>query len=616
MRLMATTDLHMNLTSYDYYADRPDPSIGLTRTASLIQQARHEAATCDRLCLLFDNGDALQGAPLGDFAREHPDRAHPAMRAFKALRYDAVGLGNHDFNYGLTALNLALRDAPCPVLSSNMRRSHNRPPVGFAPYAILERLVQTKSGAVALRIGVLSFLPPQTALWDAHLLRGQVEVDDILASARAWLPELAAAGCDLIVALAHSGLDGTPAHPGMENAAIPLAELNGIDAVVAGHTHLLLPGTGHAGLDHVDAQNGLVHGKPVVMAGWAGGQLGIIDLDIQVDDAGAWRVIHATADLRPIMRRKSNGQPEPLVQEDRELAMLLAADHADTQAMMNQPVGYSDTALHSYFTFFAPDRALRVVAAAQAAILRTELPATAQHLPILSAAAPSKFGARAGPLSFTDVPAGPLSLRHVADLHVFPNELCAVIATGAILRDWLEMSASLFHQISPLSEGTPLLDPSRPGHDFDVIFGLSYQIDLSQPARFDASGDLIDAAHHRIKALSWQGQPMDDQREFVVALNSYRASGGGRVKALEQATRIPLPPITVRAALQTYLAAHETPEPLETAPDPWRLFALPGTKATALTGPAALAYFDELDGRGIAPDGLTPDGFLKLVIPL
>jgi 2',3'-cyclic-nucleotide 2'-phosphodiesterase/3'-nucleotidase len=107
LRLLGLTDLHANLYPYDYYRDCPDDSVGLARAASLVAEARREAPNC----LLFDDGDILQGTPLGDLAAEamiaHPRAVHPVIAAMNTLDYAVATLGNHDFNYGLEALERA-----------------------------------------------------------------------------------------------------------------------------------------------------------------------------------------------------------------------------------------------------------------------------------------------------------------------------------------------------------------------------------------------------------------------------------------------------------------------------------------------------------------------------
>jgi 2',3'-cyclic-nucleotide 2'-phosphodiesterase / 3'-nucleotidase len=614
LRLLATTDLHMHLTAYDYYADRADISVGLVRTAGLIHTARNEAEQSGALTLLFDNGDSLQGTPMGDLAVQSPDQPHPLMQAFDHLRYDALGLGNHDFNFGLDPLLAALRYAPCPVVCSNLRTRDGQALPGIVPSAVLDRHVHTQGGDQPVRIGILSVLPPQTVKWDEHLLHENIAVDDMTTAARHWITHLKQAGCDVVVALAHSGLDDTPEQKGMENAVVPLAALAGLDAVIAGHTHLLLPGPAHTGLEHVNAGTGDVRGKPVVMAGTAGSHLGVIDLSLKANSQGRWRVAGFDCALRPISLRDTNGALVSTTEQDRQLSALLAPAHAATRSLMHQPVGHTDQPLHSYFTFFAPDRALALVAAAQAAALRAVLAGTdLGDLPLLSAAAPCKFGARSGPLSYTDVPAGNVSLRHAADLHVFPNELRAVIITGRQILDWLEQSASLFHQIAPGSQNTPLTDPMVPGHDFDVLHGLTWQIDLSCASRFGPE----DAAGRRIGDVRLSdGSPITPDQRFVVALNNFRAGGGGDFMTLRDAEPLAVPPMNIREIICDYLSGALEPDPLANCLPAWRFKPMPATSVTVQTGPGAAAYLDELAGRNVKVAGPGADGFLRLTLRL
>ncbi|MEY8842155.1 5'-nucleotidase C-terminal domain-containing protein, partial [Cribrihabitans sp. XS_ASV171] len=305
---------------------------------------------------------------------------------------------------------------------------------------------------------------------------------DILDTAARMVPELRARGCDLVIALAHTGLRAGPARPGMENAAVPLAEQAGIDAIVAGHTHQLFPEAALAALPGTDADTGHVHGVPCVQPGAAGSHLGVIDLDLSADGRGGWTVAESRARLLSI---------DPVTPEDPEITRLAAPLHARTRARMDEAVGHSACALHSYFSFLAPDRHLSLVARAQAEALSRLLAGRPEAgLPLLSAVAPCKFGGRSGPRYFTDVPPGPLSRRHIADLHVFPNDLCGVVVTGSELRDWLEMSASLFNVIVPGHDGQILVDAEFAGHNFDVIHGVSYAIDLAATPRFSAEGEV------------------------------------------------------------------------------------------------------------------------------
>lgn len=611
LRILSTTDLHMHLTSHDYYTDRADHTVGLTRTATLIHAARAEAAHQNALTLLLDNGDGMQGTPMGEVTTNRQN--HPLMQAFEYLQFDAIGLGNHDFNFGLSALDVVLEQASCPVVCSNMRRLGQVDRT--QPYAFLDRQISVDGTDFPIRIGILSFLPPHTARWDIHLLAERVEIDDILNSAQHFVQRLQQAGCDLIVALAHTGLRSSRAFPTVEDAAIPLAAIDGIDVVIAGHTHLLLPGSEHAGMDHVNSKTGTIHGKPAIMAGSAGTHLGVIDLELHSTPEGRWQVSGQNCALHPIARRHLGGKSESLAIEDPQLVRLLAPHHRATRDHMRLAVGHVDQPLHSYFTYFAPDRSLVIVASAQAAALRPMLAHTEiSDMPLLSAAAPGKFGGRAGPLCYTDVPAGPLSLRHVADLHIFPNTLQAVILGGAQVLDWLEMSASLFQQIRPGSSGQMLVDPDMAGYAFDVLHGLQYRIDLSAPPRYWPDGSLRNAKAHRIVSATYQGVSVLPGQKFVIALNNYRANGGGNVAALDMAHALMLPRLSIRDALRAYIAKGALDDPLSTAPPPWTFSAMPGTSVTALTGPGALNHMCELKDSSVKvePVGIDENGFLTL----
>ena len=598
IRILATTDLHMTLTGFDYYADKPDPSIGMTRTASAIRNARQQAE--DSLTLLFDNGDALQGTPIGDWAVEN-DIPHPMMQAFKALEYDAIGLGNHDFGFGLDVLERFIGQAPCPVICSNLAHVDDRQP-WLRSVVLTRSIVQEET----IRIGVLSVLPPQTTMWEAHHLKDKVIAEDILTTAQRTAEALRAQDCDLVVALAHSGLEHSATQPGFENAVAPLAKIVSIDAIVAGHTHLTLPGAAHQGLDGVDAENGLVHGTPVVMAGSAGSYLGVIDLHMTKAPEGRWQItdhhcsLVATADEV----------------EDEDLSDLFKPAHLATRKMMAEPVSHTTQSLHSYFSFCAPDRGLALVAAAQAAGLRPYLHGTAfAGAPLLSAVSPYKFGGRAGPRNYTEVPVGKICLRHVADLHVFPNELRAVEITGAQLRDWLEMSAGVFNRIHPNTQ-TELTDSHRAGHNFDVVFGVTYQIDLSSPARFDSNGTLTDPTARRVRNLRFDGQTIRDDQSFVVALNNYRTSGGGHFPFVAHAENIPLPSRDIKEILRDYLSDRLPADPLDQAPYPFSLTPLNGAKTILRTGSGALEFLPELSAY--SPELLGPDaeGFERIRLTL
>jgi 2',3'-cyclic-nucleotide 2'-phosphodiesterase/3'-nucleotidase len=576
VRILGTSDIHMNLLGHDYHKEHAPRGGGLVHLAQQIRHLRTEAEEEGALCLLFDNGDILQGNPLGDCAIEQRITPHPAMIAFRHLRYDALGLGNHDLDYGMDALARVLADAPCPVISSNLRAAHPDLDRRLARSTVLERTATLSDGTRAgLKIGVCSVLPPQTMQWNAKVFHDPATITDMVQTARATITQLRSAGCGLVVLLAHTGLGPDPARPFQENAALTLTKSAGADVVLAGHTHLPMSLSKPAGGTRA----------ALALPSSAARQLALFDLTLRPTTDADWRVAEATA---RVVDRETDDR-------DDILAGLLEPAHRSTLGHLNTPIGISRNALHSYFCFCAPDRSLALIAAAQAAAIRPHIGgSSATRLPVLSAVAPGRFGGRAGPEAYTDIPPGQIRGRHLADLYAYGNDLQALLVTGAQLLDWLEMSASIFNQIPPGTRGTALISADRAGHNFDVLHGLTYEIDLTRPARFTIDGLLTEDGNRRICNARWEGLPIREDQHFVVATNTYRSGGGGHFTALEHACRLPLPALPVRDALRDYIAGRLPRDALETAPDPWRFTPITDSTARLETGPGARKFLDEI----------------------
>ncbi|WP_062560393.1 bifunctional 2',3'-cyclic-nucleotide 2'-phosphodiesterase/3'-nucleotidase [Paracoccus aminovorans] len=601
LRVMATTDLHMHVLGYDYLADRPSERLGLSRAAALIARARQQVPNC----LLFDNGDALQGSPMGDYLAESggigPRRRHPAIAAMNALGYDAATVGNHDFSFGLGFLRASLEGAAFPIVASNLQP---RRPLPVSPHLLLERRFLDRQGRPRrLRIGVLGFLPPQTVDWEPAL-RPEIAVADILDSARAGIAALRQRGADLVLALSHSGIGALEPQPMMENAATALAALPGLDLVIAGHTHRVFPSASHPGGPGIDAERGTLAGKPAVMPGFWGSHLGLIDLRLQ-HDGSAWRIADFTCRAEPVAAEADH----PAVTGPAMPA------HRQTLRHFRRRIGRTERALSSYFALIGQDPGLRLVAMAQRWHVRRALRGTRwQDLPILSAAAPFRAGGRGGPQHYTDVPAGRLTLRSIADLYLFPNRLCAIRLSGAEVREWLERSASLFLRIEPGLSDQPLIDPEFPSYNFDVIDGLDWQIDLSRPPRYAPDGRLAHADSHRIADLRHRGRPVAPGQPFILVTNSYRLSDCGLFAALASGRPVLLDSTArTREVLRRYVAQRRV-----LAPDSrtgWSFSPLPGTSVLFETSPAAAGHLGHLD-TPVEQAGLGPDGFLRLRLHL
>ncbi|BCV44751.1 bifunctional 2',3'-cyclic-nucleotide 2'-phosphodiesterase/3'-nucleotidase [Shewanella algae] len=569
LRVLETTDLHTNIMDYNYYSGKEDPTIGLARTASLIHAARKEVTNT----VLVDNGDLLQGSPMGDYMAKvgiADGEVHPAYKAMNLLDYAVGNIGNHEFNYGLDFLEKSLAGAQFPYVNANvycdaddcwkgLKKGDNL----FTPYLIKETEVKDTDGnSHKLKIGYIGFVPPQIMLWDKQNLTGKVRAESIVESAKKFVPQMKAEGADIIIAIPHSGIGSTenPGDPDAENATYALTYVDGIDAIMFGHSHSIFPDARYADLPNTDVEKGLLNGVPAVMPGRWGDNMGLVDFKLQRKD-GIWTVLSARTEARPIY---DGANKTPLVEADKDIHDAVELEHQGTIAFVEQPIGVAAADMFSFLTLVQDDPTVQIVSDAQIANVKAKLPEALKSLPVLSAAAPFKAGGRHSTTSDADqyvmVDKGPLTFKNAADLYLYPNTMVAVKVNGAELKDWLECSANQFNQIDPGStEPQELVNYDHPTYNFDVIDGVSYKIDVTQPSKYDRDCALVNADASRIVDLAFtdsEGTVYTGEnlaaKEFIVASNNYRAFGGKFAGTGSEHVVLELPD-TNREALAAYI---------------------------------------------------------------
>ncbi len=594
--ILETTDLHTHVLSYDYDRGRGDASGGFDRVATLIRQARAEFANS----LLIDDGDTLQGTALADYQalvqRPACGQKLAMHKAMDALGYDAGTIGNHEFNYGLPFLSQVTGtpmpgagvDGPrCagpayPLVLSNVFGARDGKPL-YAPYAVIERrfTAYTADGSkvvVPLKVGVLGFAPTPILKWDKVNLDGRVTVQGMVEAAQRWLPELRAQGADLVVAVAHAGLNPAPYTPELENAGWHLAGVRGIDALLLGHSHSVFPapndpGSRFASMPEVDNTQGFVRGVPAVMGGFYGQDLGVIRLALVRRD-GRWQVDreHTRSEVRSV--RGADGQAVPA---DPAIARAVQAEHKAALAWLDTPIGRSERRLSTVFADEGDVSALGAVNAAQSDYTARWIQAHRPDLagvPLLSAAAAFKTGF-AGSDDYTDIAPGPLTQRSAIDLYLYANTIAAVLTDGATVKAWLERSATRFNQIDPAkTEPQPLISKKLPGYNFDVLQGgLEYAIDLTRPAG------------QRIVTLRYRGEAVRPDQRFVVATNNYRATDTG-IAGLDQAEVLFSGLAANRDVVVDYLRAHPLAKDDAWSQRPWQFVPLALAGPVTFTAPA------------------------------
>ena len=415
--LMATSDVHNYYLDYDYFTDMPTIQNGLVRIASAMKEIREQNPNT----LYFDNGDFIQGNPFGEYLAKTPlkaGEASPIMKLLNALGTDAHALGNHEFNYGLDYLDQVISGAQFPVISANVVTANTGAPY-FEPWTMLERTFKDSTGKPqTIRIGVLGLLPPQITSWDGAHLANKVATLDGYLTAQKYVPEMKAAGADLVFILGHTGIVDFPWKGMEENFGYYLTEIPGVDAVVTGHVHQKFPGQAYASTTGADIEKGTINGVPVVMPNSFGDTLGVISLKIQ-KDGSSWKRVDGSSRLVSIY---DSATAKSLYPADEELSELLAKEHEAVLAYIRSPVGADEggataggeltAPLNSFFAMALDDYSVQIINDAQLWYAKEALKNTGfGNLPVISVAAPFKAGAGRAPDTTPTCPKAPWQSR-------------------------------------------------------------------------------------------------------------------------------------------------------------------------------------------------------------
>jgi 2',3'-cyclic-nucleotide 2'-phosphodiesterase/3'-nucleotidase len=501
LTVLGTSDTHGNVYNWDYYLDKEfDDSrhndVGVAKLATLIEQVRAERR--GRATLVLDAGDTIQGTPLATYyAKQEPitttGERHPMARAMNVLDYDAVTLGNHEFNYGLPLLHLWIRQLGFPALAANAVDVRTGRPA-FTPYVI--KKVSLGRHAPTLRVGILGLTNPGVAIWDRATVEGRLRFDDLVATAAKWVPIMRARGADVVLISAHGGDSGTssygPELPNENPTALIAATVPGIDAILFGHAH------------NEVVERFVVNestGKQVLLSEpskW-GQRLSRMDFTLSRSH-GRWNV-----DSKRATMLNTN-----TVAESPRVLAAVKRQHDKTVAYVNQVVAASTVELSAAESRYRDTPILDFINTVQTETVTAAL-AGGEYatLPVLSIAAPFSRTAL--------FPAGDVKIKDVAGLYIYDNTLEAVVLTGAEVKAYLEYSAKYFSTLTPGAPVDPatISDPAIPDYNYDVFSGVDYDIDISRPVG------------SRITRFQVGGADVAADARFVVAVNNYRRSGGG-----------------------------------------------------------------------------------------
>ncbi|WP_431922570.1 bifunctional metallophosphatase/5'-nucleotidase [Micromonospora wenchangensis] len=547
LTVLGTSDTHGNVYNWDYYRDAEfDDSkhndVGIAKLATLVNQIRAERRGLATLVL--DAGDTIQGTPLATYyAKQEPitvtGATHPMARAMNILRYDAVTLGNHEFNYGLPLLATWIGQLGFPALAANAVNARTGRPA-FQPY-VLKRVRPGGPGSPTLTVGILGLTNPGVAIWDKGNVEGRLVFPGMVETAAKWVPVMRQRGADLVIVSAHGGDSGTssygPELPNENPVALIAQQVPGIDAILFGHAH-----------NEVVEKfvTNTATGVQVLTAEpskW-GQRLTRMDFTL-TRERGRWKVVAKGATML-----NTN-----TVVEDPKVLAAVRGQHAKTVGYVNTVVARSAQELSAAESRYRDTPILDFINHVQTEVVTAALaggPYAA--LPVLSIAAP---------FSRTAVfPQGDVRIRDVAGLYVYDNTLEAVVLTGAEVKAYLEYSAKYFTTLpvgAPVDPAT-ISDPAVPDYNYDVISGLDYDIDVSRPVG------------QRITRLVLPGTdtPVAADAQFVVAVNNYRRSGGGNFPGIVK-TQVYNAQQEIRQLLIDWAQARGTIDPADFFVPNWRL---------------------------------------------
>lgn len=517
--ILATTDMHGNILPVDYYANKPDAR-GLALAATVIKQARKENPNL----LLLDSGDTIQGTPLVYYHNKKnnapPD---PMMLAMNALHYDAMAVGNHEYNFGLNVLGKARSEANFPWLSANTYKK-GTDQTAYDPY-----LVKKVNG---VRVGILGLTTPGIPNWENAENYAGLEFRETVSEARKWVKILREKErADVVVIAMHMGLEEDlrtgkvdPGQVKNENAAVSIAEqVPGVDVILMGHTHREVPGV-------------YINGVLLTQADKWARRVARVDLYLEreaaanADGGGRWRVAAKSARTIPVDDR---------VKPDEEISRIVQPYDRETQAWLGRVIGESSAELTARDARFRDTAILDLIQRVQLEAGKADVSMAASFNP----------QAR--------IPRGDVTVRDIAGLYEYENTLAVLEVTGKQLKDALEHSAEYFRAYVPNKAAADLVDEKIPGYNFDIAEGVTYDLDISKPLG------------GRIENLRFHNQPVTPAQKLRLVTNNYRINGGGGFTMYKNAPVVYRSSEEIRDLIIDWVERHKVipPEPTNN----WRL---------------------------------------------
>ena len=469
--ILHTTDVHGNIRPYDYFRDMPADN-GLAKAYSIVKDYRKQYKNV----LLLDSGDLIQGTPLiYYYNRIAYDLPNPMIYTMNYMRYDAFTVGNHDIEQGYMTYDKARRESDFPWLSANGVFEDGTP--FFKPYIIIN-----KNG---IRIGIIGLTTPAIPMWLDKSLYPGIHWKDMVVTAQKWAGKVRPQ-VDVLIGLFHSGMNADYSKKFTdalnlpnENATKLVAEnVPGFDVILCGHSHRRYP---YAESDPDKIGNALI-----LMSGSHARYIGIAELTLSGSDAG-WKIDNSTSRIMAL----------DSVETALEIIDLTEQYHVETISYIRQVIGMAGDTISGEYSRKRDNLLVELINNAQMA----------------ETGASISFAA-----SFNDrfhLNPGQIRIKDTYSMYPYENFLYTIEMTGRQIKDYLEFSARYF--IYDQASDQIQVSKNMPGYNYDMAEGIAYEIHVRNDPG-DRIRNLIDLT---------SGKLLDMQKVYTVAMNSYRASGGG-----------------------------------------------------------------------------------------
>jgi len=486
--ILETTDLHGVILPYDFI-EKKDMNASLAGVSTYVKKTRNGK----RPVILLDNGDNLQGQPTV-YYYNFIDTISPHIiaGALNFLGYDAGTVGNHDIEAGHSVYDRLVKEYNFPLLAANAVNKATGKPY-FKPYTIIE-----KNG---IRVAVLGLITPSIPDWLPPELYSGIEFRDMLETAKLYMPVIMKEKPDVVIGLFHSGWDdrGDQAQAGShndENGSSAVAwNVPGFDVILNGHNHNVV------NKKFVNSAGDTVL---ILEGGSRSEKIARADVFFRKDKATGKMHKTATGKIIDVANYSS----------DNEFIKKFSAQNDVLMKYVSKVVAKSEATISSRDSYFGSSPFVDMVHSIQLDITKADI----------------SFSA---PLSFdVKIPAGPVTVGDMFKLYRFENMLYTMSMSGAEIKKYLEFSYAgwfntmkgpddylLKFQVS--KNGKPILKngeawlKNQP-YNFDSAAGIDYTVDVSKP----------EGKRVTIKSFS-NGKPFELNKTYLVAVNSYRGSGGG-----------------------------------------------------------------------------------------